>query len=117
MPTFESQLHPRGSKFYGWATSETPAEGAMQLRKEYVDALLALPKYADMDIVDLYRMAEEKLTYTKKSGVRSGEMVRGIQIASRAFAVAIIVGASKIDDPMLQMPDSIDLGDGNKISL
>ena len=113
---FESQLHPRSSQFYGWATSELAPEGALNLRQAYVDALLALPKFVDMDIVDLYRMAEEKLTYTKRSGLRSGQMVQGIKIANRAFAIAIIIGCSKIDDPILQMPSSISFGD-EKISV
>jgi len=112
----ESQLHPRDSKFYGWATGEAAPEGAMKLKQSYVDALLSLPRFVDMDIVDLYRMAEEKLVYAKGAGTLQGTRLRGIQITDRAFAIAIILGCSKIDNPLFQMPTSINFG-GEKISL
>jgi|SRR5579863_1159966 len=112
----ELQLHPKDSKFHGWATAVTVTDSPMQLKAEYVEALLSLPKFVNMDIVELYRMAEEKLTYTKRSGLRSGKVVTGITVTDRAFAIAIIVGCSSLGDPMLQMPTSISFGD-EKISV
>ncbi len=114
----KSQLHAEDSKFYGWATAEVATEGCMQVRQKYVDQLLALPHYANVDIVDLYRLAEEKLTFGKASGIGSGVPLRGIKILDRAFAIAILVGYKKLDDPILQVPMTIGLGKGMpKISL
>jgi len=112
----ESQLHAKDSQFHGWATSEAAPQGAMKLKQSYNDALLSLPQFVDLDIVDLYRMAEAKLMYKKGSGSLQGTPLRGIKITDRAFAIAIIIGCSKIDDPILQMPTTL-IFDGVKISL
>ncbi len=110
----ESKMHQQDSEFYGWASSEKSPEeaGAMQLKKEYTEALKNLPRYKDVDIVDLFSMAEEKLTYTKRSGRLSGKTIKGIKITDKAFAIAILIGLTKLDDPILQMPATISLGDG-----
>jgi len=100
--------HAADSPFHGWASSVVkPAEEkgiTMQLSPKYREALLGLPRFKNVDIVDLYRMANEKLTYGKASGLRSGTIVSGVKILGRAFAIAILVGYKKLDDPLFQIP-------------
>jgi len=107
----ESNSHPQDSEFNGWASSEKPEDGSMRLKQEYAEALKNLPRYKDVDIRDLFSMAEEKLTYGKQSGVRSGKTVRGVKVTDKAFAIAILIGVTKLSDPILQMPATVGFGE------
>jgi hypothetical protein len=79
-------------------------DAPMQLKPQYAQTLLNLPRFKNVDIVDLYRLAEEKLTYTRKSGQLHGRTIKGVEIADRAFAIAILVGLRSLNDPHFQMP-------------
>jgi hypothetical protein len=104
----ETQLHSQNSQFFGWATGDPAPKSALRIKREYSDALLNLPLFKNVDIIDLYHMVEDKLTYKKGSGLLQGKHVQGIQITSRAFAIALLVGVRKLDDPTLQVSNAID---------
>lgn len=76
----------------------------MQVKKQYVQALLALPRFANVSVTDLCRLAKEKLTYGTASGQTAGQVVKGIQTADRASAIAILVGYKRLDDPSFKIP-------------
>jgi hypothetical protein len=109
--------HARDSKFYGWASAVSETDQPLKVKAEIIPVLLSLPRYANMDIVDLCRMAEEKLTYTKASGTMSGSIAKGLPITDRAFAIAIIIGVYGLDNPMFQMPQNINLGIGEELEV
>jgi len=105
----KSMLHAEDSKFYGWASSvaeteEVVGDKPLRVNQKYVEALLNLPRYKNVDIGDLFAMAQAKLVYTKAAGQLGGQKIRGLKIVDRAFAIAFLIGYTKLDDPILQMP-------------
>lgn len=79
-------------------------DNPMRLKPEYAQVLLNLPRFRNVDIVDLYRLAEEKLTYTRAAGRLVGRTLEGVQITDRAFTIAILVGTRSLSDPHFQSP-------------
>lgn len=103
----KSTLHSENSEFYGWASSASVVnDQPLQVSPKYVETLLNLPRYKNVDITDLFEMAEKELTYTKSfsARLRAGQALKGIKIVDRAFAIAILIGYTKLDDPILQVP-------------
>lgn len=83
---------------------ELPSEDTpMRLKPEYQQALLNLPRFKNVDIVDLFQMAQEKLTYTRRQGWLAGKKIEGVEITDRAFAIAVLVGLRSLTDPYFQV--------------
>ncbi len=102
----KSMLHSEDSKFYGFASSVTEEAGEMplQVSQKYVETLLNLPRYKNVDIGDLFAMAQSTLVYTKAAGRLSGRKLQGLKITDRAFAIALLIGYTPLDSPILQTP-------------
>jgi hypothetical protein len=97
---FDPQCAPEQPRKIEWASScpSEPADRPIRSNRNCTlnQKLLSLPRFKNVDILDLIRLAEES----------------GLRVSDRASAIAVLVGNDSLDSPKFQLPLVVALGPG-----